>query len=307
MAELLQCNATEFVLTRASQVDFAKIIPIGFADTLKAAHALPALERETLASDIFVDDRRFRDRSIWAMALALAVTLHVGVLVAATSFRGDRVGAGGVDIDAVSVEVSIISIGALESRATERDKASGAAGRVDLRDGAVEPELETAEATTSASKKKTQDQFADDETIQDTKIAIPEPPHQSKAPRPIETPPVAPSGGSAALAIDNLLPTPASGAAAASVGEVQAYSVNVVEILAKSRPRADAGLVTGTVLVAFEIAATGTPANVRVSKSSGKLRIDRMVVDAIQATTFPPPPANATLAQRSYELPYVFR
>ena len=306
MAELLQCNATEFVLTRASQVDFAKIIPIGFADTLKAAHALPALERETLASDIFVDDRRFRDRSIWAMALALAVTLHVGVLVAATSFRKDRVGAGGVDIDAVSVEVSIISIGALESRATERDKASGAAGRVDLRDGAVEPELETAEATTSASEKKTQDQSTDDQAVQYAKIATPEPSHQSKAPRPIETPPVAPSGGSAALAID-LLPTPASGAAAASVGEVQAYSVNVVEILAKSRPRADAGMVTGTVLVAFEIAATGTPANVRVSKSSGKLRIDRMVVDAIQATTFPPPPANATLAQRSYELPYVFR
>ena len=241
------------------------------------------------------------------MALALATSLHVGVLVAATLSRIDRIGASGVDVNAVSVEVSIISLGALESRAIDRDKASGAAGRVDLRDGAGESKPATAEAMAAPPENKTMDRSAVDETVQEAQLAMPEPAHQSEESRPSETPPVAPAGGQAALAIENLLPTPASGAATASVGAVQAYSVSVVEILAKSRPRAEAGMETGTVLVAFEIAATGSPANVRVSKSSGKPRIDRMVIDAIQTTIFPPPPVNATLAQLTYELPYVFR
>ena len=234
----------------------------------------------------------------------LATTVHVAALLAASSARDARIGARGADLDAVAVLVSIVSASALESRSAAHDKASGANGHIDTREGVAEAKSLPAETPSPASENKKQDE---PETDREPELPSPAPVQASSTASAGEAAPSAPVGGQTTVAISNILPTPASGAAAASVGDVHAYSVGVVEILAKSRPRADAGMASGTVWVWFEIAESGQPVNVRVSKSSGKPGIDRLVIDAIQATTFPPPPAHASLGQRTYTLPYVFR
>lgn len=308
MAKLLQYNIDDEQARQPASIDaFASIIPAAGHETPAEDRATFPLVRERLAPDAFADADRRRDGWYRAMALLFAAAFHVGALLAASPGRDDRVGASGTDLEAVSVEVSIVSSDALESRSADRDKATGAAGRVHLHDGALDPDSSLAEATPVVPETKNREEEKEHEPVREPNIPAPEPAKSTKAATSSDTAPAAPAGGQAALAISNILPTPASGAAAASVGDVQAYSVSVVETLAKSRPRAAAGMETGTVLVGFEITASGTPLNVRVRKSSGSPRIDNMVIEAIQTTNFPPPPAQATLAQRTYALPYVFR
>ncbi len=308
MTELLQYNTDEEQARQPVFVDaFACIIPAAGHETPKEDRATFPLVRDRLAPDVFADADRRRDGWHRALALLFATAFHVGALLAASPGRDDQVGARGTDLEAISVEVSIVSSGALESRSADRDKASGAAGRVHLHDGALDPDSAVAEAAPVVPETKNREAEKEHEPVREPNVPAPEPAKSTKAATSSDTAPAAPAGGQAALAISNILPTPASGAAAASVGEVQAYSVSVVETLARSRPRAAAGMEKGTVLVGFEITASGTPRNVRVRKSSGSPRIDSMVIEAIEATTFPPPPANSTHAQRIYALPYVFR
>ena len=308
MAKLLQYNIDDEQARQPASIDaFACIIPAAGHGTPAEDRATFPLVRERLAPDVFADADRRRDGWSRVLALLFATAFHVGALLAASPGRDDRVGASGTDLEAVSVEVSIVSSDALESRSADRDKATGAAGRVQLQDGALDPEPSMAEATPVVPETKNREEKKEHEPVREPDIPSPEPAKSTKAASESDIAQAVPAGGQAALAIANILPTPASGAAVASVGEVQAYSVSVVETLAKARPRAAAGMEKGTVLVSFEIAENGLPVNVRVGKSSGKPRIDRMVINAIQTTNFPPPPAQATLAQRTYALPYVFR
>ena len=240
------------------------------------------------------------------LAIGVAAAVHVAVLLAGTLGRDDRIGAMGIDLDAVSVELVVVSAGAIESRMPSRDKASGAPDRVDTHDGSAGKAAPSADAATAVNSPTDDDRKRPDPIIE-ADAPAPLPAHPAKTAPSSDTTPAAATGGQAAHAIANLLPTPASGAAEASIGEVQTYSINVLEVLAKSRPLATAGMETGTVRIVFAIAANGTPENVRVSKSSGKPHIDQLVAQTIRATAFPSPPAHASLAQRTYELPYVFR
>ena len=308
MAKLLQYNTDAEQACQPAPIDaFASIIPAAGLETPAEDRATIPLVRERLAPDVFADADRRRDGWCRALALLFATALHVGALLAASPGRDDRVGARGTDLEAVSVEVSIVSSGALESRSADRDKASGAAGRVHLHDGPLVPDATVPEAVPAVPETNNQEEGKEHEPVREPGVPSPETAKSTRAASSSDTTPALRAGGQAALAIANIVPTPASGAAAASVGDVQSYSVSVVETLAKTRPHADAGMETGTVLVSFEIAENGLPINVRVGKSSGKPRIDRMVIEAIGATNFPPPPAQATRAQRTYELSYVFR
>ena len=287
-------------------MDFDSVIPAAIRDDPAPAKCPRPLEREGLQRGVFIDRFRSRDRRAMGLAIGLAAAVHIGGLLTGTLGSDDRIGARGIDLDAVSVELVVVSAGAIETRTPSRDKANGAPDRVDPHDGSASKAAPSADAATAVISPADNDWKRPDRVIEaDSPAELPAQPATIALSS--DTTPAAATGGQAAIAIANLLPTPSAGAAEASIGEVQTYSVNVLEVLAKTRPLATAGMETGTVRIVFAIAANGTPENVRVSKSSGKPHIDQLVTQAIRATAFPAPPAHASLAQRTYELPYVFR
>ncbi len=97
-------------------------------------------------------------------------------------------------------------------------------------------------------------------------------------------------------------------APAVSPGAVRHYAKAVAEALSRTKPKPGApGSVRGTVRLAFAVAPDGRLEEVRIVHSSGAPRIDSIAIEAVKAARFPPPPPGMTLAQRSYEIPYVFR
>lgn len=103
-------------------------------------------------------------------------------------------------------------------------------------------------------------------------------------------------------------PVPTQNPSAASPGAIQAYAKSVVEALGRAAPKPGALQgARGTVKLAFSVANDGGLETVRVVRSSGTPRIDELALRAVKAARFSPPPPGMSLAQRTYEIPYVFR
>ncbi len=62
----------------------------------------------------------------------------------------------------------------------------------------------------------------------------------------------------------------------------------------------------GRVLVAFSLGSDGTLATLRVAKSSGYDRLDRVALQIVGATAFPSPPAGVNVAHRTYVSAFTF-
>jgi protein TonB len=277
-----------------------------------------------------------------AAGLALAIGLHVLFLMAVLAGASDPFGAGGTDLEAVSVEVALVPASALESRASRATEMVASAAAVEQLEGTAPtaapetpsapdfaeqaqpedqprkrtPSVEPAEATASEPVPPTLPELAltkPDPTPPDLDavtlpVREPEPPERVK-PRP--TPPTAASasaetGGATSHAADGVNRR-AQAAAAASAGSVRAFTKGVVEALGKTRPKGLRHNARGTAMVAFAIAEGGGLEFVRVAKSSGHDVLDDAALTAVRKTSFPIPPSGMTLAQRTYEVPYHFR
>lgn len=278
------------------------------------------------AHPLLVDVRHVRDefpasatdRHQFAIALLFAVILHT-VLLSVLGIGETHLGGQGVDLDAMSIEVTLVPATAAESRKPQPDIAAGATGPVEISEGAPTAQ-EPAVAEVKPSEEKPPDERAG--LIVDPAPALaPEPSHiheRKELVRPLSDNPVepkkeeaasptsvAPVGGTAARAIDDQSPS-TQGMAAARPGDVQRYARSVVEALGRSRPKGLSGA-NGTARVSFQISQDGSVVSVRIVASSGNPKLDGAAKAAVEAVKFPPPPPNMTAAQLTYEIPYHFR
>ena len=294
----------------------------------------PSLERDPIEGAAFSRPHAQRDCLGSALAALAAGLLHAGLLLAASHSGWDeRAGAGGIDADAVSIEVSLVSVGELEARERREEAAGGIAG--------VAAATDATPANTSAPP-----QAPPPEPTPPTTAALP--PDPSPRPdaleiaalveRPIEQPPTPPtrtptpeadkrrpetvsepSPTAPAEAAPAAMPpsdsagtravveqAPSKGAAAASPGEVRRYAESLVAALKKAKPTG-AGRSKGTVRVAFAITEEGALSYVRVAASSGNAVLDEAALAALRQVRFPRPPDGMTSRERSYEIPYHFR
>lgn len=91
---------------------------------------------------------------------------------------------------------------------------------------------------------------------------------------------------------------------AAKSGRNDEYSRSVIAALLKTKPKPFA--IRGSVLVSFEIGPGGALKYVKLLDSSHNSAMDQVAISAIRRAVFGPPPANATSADLTYIINYIF-
>lgn len=256
-------------------------------------------------------------KHLFAIAILFSVALHAVVLSALGGHGETQIGGLGVDIEAVSVEVSLVQATAVESLAPQPVVAPGSTSPVEIVEGAAAtPERIVPESKQSEEKPPEEKaELSLPPTLAPEPVPIPareelerqpsDDPVKPKREQAAPTAPTAPVGGAAARAIDDKVPS-MQGAAAARPGEVQRYARSVVEALSGSRPKGLSGT-KGTAKISFQISPDGSVVFVRIIASSGNPKLDAAAMAAVETVRFPPPPSAMTAAQLTYEIPYHFR
>ncbi len=248
------------------------------------------------------------DRARFATALTAATLLHIGVVVALVGWvEPDLAGASGADAAAASIEVTLVSARALESRTSSpTDAAAAAFAAVD---GSVADTLDGSkvvptEAPSAVAEEATTELAAQrGKPLRPSEVLTRLDAHTHET-QPPDTAPRQ-TGGTAARSADRAV-QPVAGAAAASPGVAVAYARAVAHALGHSRPKAHAS-VSGTVRIRFAIDDTGSVDDIVLERSSGRTALDTVAIEAVRRTRFPAPPSGLTSAQRTFEIPYHFR
>lgn len=254
------------------------------------------------------------ERRLRVCAVLFAVLLHASAIYIVTGAGEQPVGAGGIVLDAVSVEVTLIPSSALESRSDGVMPAVGSAEAAEVKEGApvptmtaprIEPERKTErqqdkdhiptapESEQDADLQSGLERIEDKDRIKDRKKEAREPPSIRH-----------PVGGVTAR-VEMTEANPSQGAAIASPGVVRDYANRVLAALNRTRPKGT-GL-RGTVRLSFAVGPDGKIEFVHVLKSSGRQSLHEMAVAAVRRATIPAAPASLSAMQRTFELPYQFR
>jgi TonB family protein len=286
----------------------------------------PTLEVELGARRAPLPSRRKEGLGFLAL-IAVASVAHAAIFAALISVPADLAGAGGVELEAISVEVALISASALESRTKEAAPPDGGA-HFDLTTGSTAKTSTEAPAAEADPPRVEADKRPIDLTP-DPEPSLPDaallatpksieapqakndgPNEQRKPDKPLEPRPepsaeASAEGGAASRASVKQAPR-TNAAAAASPGAVLAYARSVVDALARARPKPDRA-VKGTVRVLFAIGENGLVETVSLKQSSGRADLDGLAIAAVRKTRFPPPPPGMSRTARTYEVPYHFR
>lgn len=266
-----------------------------------------------------------------APGLALAFALHAAAAYALVSGSDEPFGAGGIDLEAISVEVMVVPATALESRVRSEVSAEASAAAIDRTEGGETTTAETKQAPPTekhseeppkstepdAPPAEPKPQFASTAPVAEPPDpdAITLPPREpetkpeatAEKPPPPREPSTAATAGGASAHSSSGQDRPARAAAVASPGAIQAFARSVVDALSRTRPKGVKSSARGTAKVAFAVAEGGGLEFVRIVRSSGYGALDAAALTAIRRASFPAPPAGMALAQRTYEIPYHFR
>jgi TonB family protein len=263
-------------------------------------------------------------------ACLIAAAAHAAIIAGlALAIDTGPVGARGSDLEAVSIEVALVSARALESSSSTQDEAAAASVRVSPEQGTqdLEPVSGPPAARTFPTETSSHvgpfvaaeaEPAPADPTETEVKAATakpvePETLHEKdrEEPQPGPRTPDAPSAnlatGGAPAAASDVLASGSLAAAAASPGEIEHYAAAVTAALARARPAPPGPRLRGSVRIAFVIGADGALAHARVQTSSGVRALDETALAAVRRVRFPPPPRGLSPSQLSYVVPYHFR
>lgn len=262
--------------------------------------------------------------------LLLALVLHIGIGTAIAAgwieWTDPRAlaGAGGANLDAISVEVEILPSIAVTRAQPGPTAEEAVAASADQADGTkpVQPaNLERAIEFHPEREPEWRQESARIATRDDPRPAEVEapvlPPSHLDPPKPPapdpktegvkSSPPSTPPGGVASSGADQANRPASVRAAAASPGEMRAFARSLAEALARTRPPNGSARAKGTVNVEFIVGEEGRAETARVARSSGSRALDEMAIDAVRKARLPRPPAGVTLAERTFVVPYHFR
>lgn len=241
------------------------------------------------------------DRCLRALSFSLAAILHLAVMAAILHASGDALGEDGVSLESIAVSL-VDSIPVLSAPETA---ASHAAVFQVLPDDAnpTEQKAQPVEKAAlhdlpPAPVPPPHEAISSPALLPEAAIreAVHEPPKQNARPAEPAAPP-SPPAAPAAL--------PSLSAAEATAGAVRAYARQVSGVLDRHKPRS--GGLRGQLRIQFVVTTEGKAEPTRVLSSSGIARLDEIVVAAIQRMTFPPPPADMSLMQRTFNVPFAYR
>ncbi len=88
-------------------------------------------------------------------------------------------------------------------------------------------------------------------------------------------------------------------------GENDRFGRDVIRSLRRTMPAPDG--FEGRVTVRIILSETGNKADVKLLKSGGNTAMDEQIIFSVHQTAFPFPPNNATLADRTFRITYVYR
>jgi TonB family protein len=242
-------------------------------------------------------------------ALALSVILHLGVVVYLQWDNTDEVGPGGIQLEAINVD--LIPLSDLRSGAPsvapdagrdaiDQDKKDPMeAARRDVTErpppeGFLKPSEGTSDLAAAEIIKP--DPLLDGkEQLDKEKLDKPEEPDTASDVR-----------GRTKQSQEASDPLVKGGASvAATPGQISQYALSIQQTLNANRPH-HVGT-RGRAVVKFALSDTGTVQFAEIQSSSGSKVIDDAVLAAISKITFPVPPGGMTERQRSYTAPVEFR
>lgn len=270
-----------------------------------------------------------RNRMWRATCLAIAVTLHLVPALALIGPAPDGVGSGGIQLEAIGVEMVDTSV--LESRRESAEASAAAAAQAMASTaGTAGTASETSASAAAATEQvKTEQPKQDSKEPDSTEIAAADQaltvPQASWAVDALRAPPrvdterkpeaksdpspnasESPSGGAESAARTSVPSVATPAAAAAMPGEINRFVAGVRSSLARHKPRSKGGR-TGTVMVMFSIVEDGSLDFVKVERSSGNTVLDQAAVDAVRkAAPFNRPPAGMVASARTFMVPYRF-
>lgn len=241
--------------------------------------------------------------------LALSLLLHVGVLAYLQSENSDEIGPGGIQLEAINVDLIPLS----EWRSGTPNVAP------DLGHDAIDQnKKERAEAArqdvTETPRPEGYIKPTDGESeLAAAEIIKPDPiPERSEEPdkhtpdKP-EEPDTANDARGRAKQTQEAVEAQVKGGSsvAATPGQISSYALSIQQTLNRNPPR---HLGTrGRAIVKFGLTEVGKVRFAEIERSSGSKLIDDAVLAAIWRITFPAPPGGMSERQRSYTAPIEFR
>lgn len=267
------------------------------------------------------------ERLVFSVACIASFILHA-TLIAAAVWRAPQlqIGAGGQELDAVSVE--IVTASALESAASKPNSAP--AGQLQPAEGTpgISAPVEQSEIvqTTPAPTKSLQQTEAivkPDETpltkpdLLAAPQVVPLPKEQPKTtpeekkpeedngkdqPASVAQPAIIMGGYSSRASSNTNL---GESAAVASPGQMAHYALEVRISVGRSRPKHNGG--RGRVQIGFGLTDGGELRFVEIVNSSGNADLDFAAMTAVRQAVFPRPPVGSTDTDRTYVVPFDFK
>lgn len=291
--------------------------------------------------------RKARNWPVWMIGLAGSIAIH-GAIFAWILYQPPlaAIGAGGQDLEAVSVEV--VTAAALESLSSRASAATaGSVGPVSEALGIDAPsQPESVAASATEPERRDEPERAPPLPAPDV-VAKPDPVPEPDTPltvselkqippdKPIEIepeqedrePPMKPEEqvieaprSPAAVASSEAQPAIARGGAMAraldenvsSDGSAGASPGELAHFAlavrqALGRSRPPHGGSRGKVVVWFRLTPLGAIEAASIARSSGRHGLDDAALSAVRAATFPMPPSGSTDAHRTYSVPFEFK
>lgn len=249
-------------------------------------------------------------RNFFVAGLVASALLHAGVLVYLQSDNAEEIGPGGIQLEAISVD--LVPLTSLRSGVPDQAPALG-------NDAADQDQIDK----TEAARREVTDTPPPEGLIKPTEgtselaaaeVIKPDPIHehrQEDADKETPEKPIEPSTsnderGRAKETREARDATVKGGApVAATPGQISRYALSIQQTLNRNPPR---HLGTrGRAVVEFGLTATGSVRFAHIARSSGTKLLDDAVLAVIRKIQFPPPPGSMTDRQRSYTAPVEFR
>lgn len=223
-----------------------------------------------------------------AGCVGVAAALHLGLFVALAG-PVDRLGVGGMDPDAIGVEII--------TDATLRDALGGRRGVGVTHQG-------NAAALASVNPQRSS-QPVEQATAEEAELAMPN----------LLPEPTPPQTATSNIAVTQSLAANANeletmeqlgrAAASARAGQRHAYKLAIHRVIETNPPHGVEGQ-SGVVQVEFRVLPSGLVTDVRVLRSSGSHAIDESAVTAVAALKVPQPPELLTGSDLLYDIEFTF-
>lgn len=279
---------------------------------VRAEEGTPAKEEPAAltAADLSSVPPATSGSSLLVAGLALSALLHVGLLVYLQPKTVENVGPGGVQLEAISVDLVPLSEWRVGAPNLALDFGTDAIDQ-DRKDKTDVARREVTETPPAEGLIKPTDGTSE---LAAAEIIKPDPIHEHRKeeaakekPEKLDKPDSAADDHGHAKKKQEAANFQAKGGSSvgATPGQVSRYALSIREVLNRNRPQHLGP--RGRGVVAFGLTDTGEVRYAQIERSSGVKGLDDAILATVWKTQFPSAPHGMTDKERSYTVPFEFR